>query len=122
MEEIKDIGEVVAKEIEDFFNDKNIKKNVEMLLNKGINPYYEREENKKENIFTDKKIVITGTFDIKRKDIKTFIEKSQGQVTGSVSSQTDYLLVGENPGSKLDKAKSLGVKVIDEDELKKHYK
>jgi len=122
LEEIKDIGEVVAKEIEDFFNDKNIKKNVEMLLNKGINPYYEREENKKENIFTDKKIVITGTFDIKRKDIKTFIEKSQGQVTGSVSSQTDYLLVGENPGSKLDKAKSLGVKVIDEDELKKHYK
>ena len=115
--EIRDIGEVVAEEIYKFFNDKNIKENINKLLNKGINPYYDYKEEVEENIFTDKKIVITGSFSITRKEIKSFIEKSGGQVTGTVSRNTDFLVMGENPGSKYDKAKSLGIKVIDKKEL-----
>ena len=115
--EIRDIGEVVAEEIYKFFNDKNIKENINKLLNKGINPYYDYKEEVEENIFTDKKIVITGSFSITRKEIKSFIEKSGGQVTGSVSRNTDFLVMGENPGSKYEKAKSLGIKVIDKKEL-----
>jgi DNA ligase (NAD+) len=118
--EIRDIGEIVAEEVYKFFNDKNILENIDKLIDKGIKPKYEVEVENKENIFTDKKIVITGSFNTKRKEIKEFIEKSGGQVTGSVSSNTDILLLGENPGSKYDKAKSLGVKIIEEEELNEY--
>ncbi len=117
--EIRDIGDIVAEEIYKFFHDNNITDSINKLLEKGIKPHYEGEAETKENIFTNKKVVITGSFNITRKDIKSFIEKSGGQVTGSVSRNTDLLVLGENPGSKYDKAKSLGVKIIDEEELNK---
>jgi DNA ligase (NAD+) len=60
--EIRDIGEIVAEEVYKFFNDKNILENIDKLIDKGIKPKYEVEVENKENIFTDKKIVITGTF------------------------------------------------------------
>ena len=122
LEKIKDIGGVVAEEIYKFFHDDNILESIDKLLEKGINPTYEVEEDTVKNIFTDKKIVITGSFKTKRKEIKEFIENSGGQVTGSVSSNTDILLLGENPGSKYDKAKSLGVKIIEEVELNEYLK
>ncbi|MDW7668944.1 MAG: NAD-dependent DNA ligase LigA [Bacillota bacterium] len=118
--EIRDIGEVVAEEICKFFHDDNITDSINKLLEKGIKPYFEGKDETKENIFTDKKIVITGSFNLTRKEIKNFIEKSGGQVTGSVSSNTDLLLLGENPGSKYDKAKELGIKIIDEEGLNKY--
>ncbi len=118
--EIRDIGEIVAEEIYKFFNDENITESINKLLEKGIKPYFEGEYETKKNIFTDKKIVITGKFNLNRKEIKSFIEKSGGQVTGAVSSNTDLLLLGDDPGSKHDKAKSLGIKTIDEKELEKH--
>lgn len=122
LEKIKDIGEVVAEEIYKFFHDDNILESIDKLLEKGINPTYEVEEDTVKNIFTNKKIVITGSFKTKRKEIKEFIENSGGHVTGSVSSNTDILLLGENPGSKYDKAKSLGVKIIEEQELNEYLK
>jgi len=115
--EIRDIGDIVAEEIYKFFHDDNITDSINKLLGKGIKPHYEDKDEIKNNIFTDKKVVITGSLNIPRKDIKTFIEKSGGRVTGSVSSNTDLLILGENPGSKYDKAKSLGIKIIDEEEL-----
>ncbi len=118
--EIRDIGEVVAEEIYKFFHDDNITDSINKLLEKGIKPQFEGEDETRENMFTDKKIVITGSFNLTRKEIKNFIEKSGGQVTGSVSSNTDLLLLGENPGSKYDKAKALGVKIIDEKELSEY--
>ena len=64
--------------------------------------------------------VVTGTLPtFSRDDAKTFIESHGGKVTDSVSKKTSYLVLGENPGSKFEKAKSLGVKIIGEDELKK---
>ncbi|HEX6308269.1 MAG TPA: NAD-dependent DNA ligase LigA [Longimicrobiales bacterium] len=61
--------------------------------------------------------VITGTHGMSRKEITTLVERHGGRVTGSVSRSTDFLVAGENPGSKLDRAKELGVRVIDEHEL-----
>ena len=64
--------------------------------------------------------MVTGTLpNFSRDDAKDFIENNGGKVTDSVSKKTSYLVLGENPGSKFDKAKSLGVKIIDEAELKK---
>ena len=62
--------------------------------------------------------VITGTLPtLGRNDAKVLIEKNGGKVTGSVSKKTDFLLCGEDAGSKLDKAKALDIKIIDENEL-----
>jgi len=64
-----------------------------------------------------KTFVVTGTHGMSRKEITGFIERHGGRVTGSVSKTTDYLVAGESPGSKLDRARELGVTVIDEDAL-----
>jgi DNA ligase (NAD+) len=67
----------------------------------------------------DKRLVLTGTLaGLTRAEAKTLIESAGGRVVGSVSSKTDYVVVGDQPGSKLDKARELGVPVIDEQELK----
>jgi DNA ligase (NAD+) len=85
----------------------------------GVDPQMEKDE-KKEGAFTGLTFVVTGTLpNFSRDDAKEFIENNGGKVTDSVSKKTSYLVLGENPGSKFDKAKSLGVKVIDEAELKK---
>jgi DNA ligase (NAD+) len=64
--------------------------------------------------------VVTGTLtNFSREGIKEFIQEHGGKVIGSVSKNTDYLVLGENPGSKLDKAQELGVKIIDENELRR---
>ena len=67
--------------------------------------------------------VVTGTLPtLSRDGVKEFIELNGGKVTDSVSKKTSYLVLGVEPGSKFEKAKSLGVKIIDEDELKKSAK
>ncbi|MCI0549426.1 MAG: NAD-dependent DNA ligase LigA, partial [Anaerolineae bacterium] len=72
------------------------------------------------NVFDGLTFVVTGTLPtFSRDDAKAFIESHGGKVTDSVSKKTSYLVLGENPGSKFDKAKSLGVKIIGEAELKK---
>ena len=71
-----------------------------------------------ENI-TNKKFVITGTIEgIPRDEIKLFIENNGGSVTGSVSKNTDAVIVGTDPGSKYDKALTLNIKIINEEEIK----
>mgnify|MGYP000489148386 FL=1 len=83
----------------------------------GVNPKYE-EENVVESIFTDKRVVITGTITgYTRNELKDIIEKMGGKVSGSVSKNTDYVIVGENPGSKYEKAVELGIEIIDEERL-----
>jgi len=92
-----------------------------LLLDKGIKPYYEDNTDNIDNIFTGKKVVITGTFKINRKKIINFIKKSGGKVTGSVSSKTDFILAGENTGSKLQDGKDLGVEIIEEEKFNKYF-
>lgn len=121
---IPDIGEIIAQGIVDFFKDEEIKKSIERLLSEGISPGHEEEE-KQEGPFLDKTVVVTGTLkNYGRKEIREFLEKLGAKVTDSVSKNTDYLLVGESPGSKLDKAEEIidsgtetNLKIISEEEF-----
>ena len=73
-----------------------------------------------DSIFSGKSIVLTGTLDnMSRDDASRYLERLGANVVSSVSKKTDYVLAGENAGSKLDKAKKLGIKIIDEEEFVK---
>lgn len=116
--QIPDIGEITAENIVEFFADTNINEAIDLLLSKGIkiNEDINKDSTNKLESLT---YVITGTIDnYKRDDVKELIEKNGGKVTGSVSKKTDALICGENAGSKLDKAKSLDIKIIEGNELK----
>ena len=116
---IPDVGPIVAESVVEFFQDERIIKSIERLLELGVNPKYEEEE-VEESIFTGKKVVITGTISAyKRSELKDIIEKLGGKITSSVSRNTDYVIVGENPGSKYEKAVELGIEIIDEERLLK---
>ncbi|WDV48196.1 NAD-dependent DNA ligase LigA [Clostridiaceae bacterium M8S5] len=115
---INDIGNKVAEDIIEFFNDEKINKSIEKMLQMGIKPVYEEIEKSTDSIFSGKTIVVTGTLEgISRKEIKNIITKLGGNVSSSVSKKTDYVIVGENPGSKFIKAEQLGIKIIDFDEF-----
>ena len=116
--QIPDIGEITAENIVEFFADANINEAIDLLLSKGIK-INEDINGDSTSILEALTYVITGTIDgYKRDDVKELIEKNGGKVTGSVSKKTDALICGENAGSKLDKAKSLDIKIIDGNELK----
>ncbi|RHW66378.1 NAD-dependent DNA ligase LigA, partial [Clostridium botulinum] len=101
--EVPDVGEIVAKSIYDFFEDEKIISNIEELLNLGVKPYYE-EERIDENPFMDKTIVVTGSLNnYSRGEIKDKLQSLGAKVSSSVSKNTDYVLVGEKPGSKYEK-------------------
>ena len=86
----------------------------------GIWPTGEVRGKKQEGVFSGLTFVITGTLPtFSRDDAKALIESQGGKVTDNVSKKTSYLVLGENPGSKHEKAKSLGVKIIGEEELRK---
>ncbi|MCC5427724.1 NAD-dependent DNA ligase LigA [Clostridium botulinum] len=115
--EVPDVGEIVAKSIYNFFEDEKIISNIEELLNLGVKPYYE-EERIDENPFMGKTIVVTGSLNnYSRGEIKDKLQSLGAKVSSSVSKNTDYVLVGEKPGSKYEKAIELGVKVINEEEF-----
>ena len=114
LDSISDIGEVVAESIFSYFNDeKNIKLIDKILLN-GVEIIYEERDDKLKGVT----FVLTGTLlEISRDKAKEEIIKLGGDVSSSVSINTSYLVVGENPGSKYEKAKKLGVKIINEKEF-----
>ena len=123
--EIKDIGDIIAKNIVDFFNNKNNIDLIEDLIKLGVTVLSSNKINNINNMFFGKTVVITGTLkNFSREEATKLLENFGSNVTNSISSKTDYLLCGENPGSKLTKAKNLGVNVIGEDifmlELNKH--
>ena len=114
--EMDDIGEVIASNIVDYFADESNKLELNNLLKyMHFNEIQETKENKE---LTGKTIVLTGTLSRYTRDQATeIIEGFGGKVSGSVSKNTYFVLAGENAGSKLAKAQSLGVKVINEDEF-----
>ncbi|NLW39342.1 MAG: NAD-dependent DNA ligase LigA [Tissierellia bacterium] len=114
---LPDIGPKIAESIVEFFQDERILEGIEKLLSEGVNPHYE-ETTIEESIFTNKTVVITGTIaGFTRKELKERIEDMGGKVTGSVSRNTDFVIVGENPGSKYERALELGIEIIDEERL-----
>ncbi|MCR3956406.1 MAG: NAD-dependent DNA ligase LigA [Gudongella sp.] len=116
---IQDIGEIVAESIVEFFQDEMIRSGIEKLLNEGVKPHHQQVEVEEESIFTGKTVVITGTIEgMTRNEIKDRVIGMGGTVTGSVSRKTDFVIVGEEAGSKLTKAQELNIPIIREDELK----
>ena len=114
---IDDIGSVMADSVIEFFSQSHVKEMIERFKLAGVNTQYIEEE-KLGNIFEGMTVVLTGTLSsMGRKEAAEIIEKNGGKVSGSVSKKTSLVIAGEEAGSKLDKANSLGVKVIDEEEF-----
>ncbi len=115
--EVADIGEVSAKCIQSFFAQEESQRMIARLLEYGVNMKRIEQEGESER-FAGLSFVITGTLpNMSRKQAAELIEKNGGKVSGSVSKKTAYLLAGANGGSKLTKAESLGIPVIDEERL-----
>ena len=118
---VTEVGPVVAQSVLDFFSSVAGKKILRRLKDIGIESKSEKVSAKKsaELPLAGKTFVLTGTLpSMTREEATEKIEVLGGHVTGSVSKKTDYVLAGTEPGSKYDKAKELGVKIIDETELR----
>lgn len=113
---LRDVGEIIANNIIEFFTDEFNSQMVDNLLKAGVN--IKETEKILGGVLEGKTFVLTGTLPTySRQDAGELIEKNGGQTTSSVSKKTDYVLAGENAGSKLEKAKALGVKIITEEEF-----
>lgn len=117
LQEVDDIGEISAECIRRFFTDEVNREQMKRLKQAGLNMEC-LETAGEDQRFAGLTFVITGTLpNMDRKEAAAKIEQFGGKVTGSVSKKTNYLLAGENAGSKLTKAQSLGIAVISEEEL-----
>ena len=117
---ISDIGDIMAKSIVEYFEDENNIELVNKLKEHGLNMNYLGKQIIKQEDFADKKFVITGTISIMPRDrLKEEITIRGGKTIESVSKNTDVLILGDNPGSKYEKAKELKITIWDEEELKK---
>ena len=114
--EVPDVGEIVARSIVEFFADPSIATQVDRLFAHGVKP--RPEEVQQDSPISGKTIVVTGTLEkLDRRQAEAFIESLGGKAAGSVSKKTDYVLAGESAGSKLTKARELGVRVLNEQEF-----
>ena len=112
LSKIEDVGEVVAKSIFNWFNSKDNIKLINSLISSGVEIEKLKPVRKK---LVGKTFVLTGELDkFTRDEAKTKIRELGGNVSSSVSAQTGFVIIGKNPGSKHDKAKKLGVKIINE--------
>jgi DNA ligase (NAD+) len=118
-----DVGPAVAQSMVEFFGSDAGRFALERLGKLGINPKsgnflpIAAKADTSKMPLAGLTFVITGTLSMDRDDMKAFIEEKGGKVSGSVSAKTSYLVAGEGGGSKRDKAESLGVNIISEDEL-----
>ncbi len=121
MIDIKQVGEKIADSVSRFFNDQENLAALDTLKASGLhiaNPDFEKSERK--NLPLDGlTLVVTGALPVPRKAVEEMIERAGGRAAGSVSKKTDYVVLGESPGSKLEKALSLGVKTISYEDLLK---
>ena len=116
--EIPDIGPIISKNIVDYFSDENNLKIIEELKELGLNMEYIGEELNIKEDFIDKSFVLTGTLTkLTREEAKALIENAGGKTVGSVSKKTYAVIVGDNPGSKYDKAKELNIPIWTEEEF-----
>ena len=121
LQEAPDVGPIVAQSIASFFREAHNREVIEQLRAAGVS-WKEGAPPKKASAgpFTGKIVVLTGSLAaMSRDEAKDRIESLGGKVTGSVSKKTDYVVAGDEAGSKLDRARELGVAVLDEDEFLK---
>lgn len=120
---ISDIGNVIAKSVVDYFSDPNKKGIVEELIEIGINTKYLGQEIKSNSEFEGKTFVLTGSLTIfTREEASQIIETLGGKTSSSVSKKTSAVIVGENPGSKYEKAKQLNIPIWTEQEFQEKLK
>ncbi len=118
LQQAEEVGPKVSQSIRQFFHEPRNRELVERLRQAGLTFEHAIKPKKAAGKLAGKVFVLTGTLpNLTREDAKECIEAAGGKVTGSVSKKTDYVVAGEDPGSKLDKANSLGVPVIGEPEL-----
>ena len=119
--EVNDVGPIVAQSIRTFFDQPHNREVVEQLRACGITwAEHDGSADAAPKPLAGKTFVLTGTLPtLTRDDAKELIEAAGGKVTGSVSKKTDYVVAGSEAGSKLDKARELGITVLDEAELRK---
>ena len=116
--EINDVGPVVAQSLHQFFQEDENKVIINNIIEFGV-----KWDDQAQNVTNNQKLnqqtfVVTGTLEnFSRDEIKELIENNGGKVSGSVSKKTSYVIIGDNPGSKADKAAELGVKIINEEQL-----
>lgn len=117
---IEGFGDIVAKSVHDFFHDEKTKHFFEKLGKVGVRIF--SDANKQKTVLSGKKIAVTGTLkNFSREEIKDIVKRAGGIIQSDVSAKTDYLVCGEKPGSKLTRAKELGVKVMAEEEFTRHF-
>jgi len=121
LQQIEGVGPNIAESIVDWFAQPVNQKVVKKLNAAGVNPESQLSGiSNQSGKLSGMTFVVTGTLPtLSRDGVKEFIESNGGKVTDSISKKTSYLVLGENPGSKAEKAKSMGVKILDESELKK---
>lgn len=116
--EIEGIGEDIAQSIVNYFKDPKTKEIIQKLKKAGVN--METSETQAQNILDGLTFCITGTLKaFSKEEAKKFVESLGGHFTDNLTKKTDYLVVGENPGSKLEKANKYGVKILTEEEFLK---
>ena len=114
LEELPNVGTIVARSITDFFRDEESHRLVHALLAAGVSPKAAQTESG--TLFAGMTFVLTGTLPtLTRAQAEEMIRQNGGRTAGSVSKKTSIVLAGESAGSKLDKARTLGVRIIDED-------
>ncbi len=120
LENVEGIGHEIAKSIRCFFDQEENRKTIQKISDGGVQiSSVKKTEEKEKGSLQGKIFVLTGTLEgMTRDQAKKAIESAGGKVTGSVSKNTDYVVAGESSGSKIDKAKQLGIEIIDEAALK----
>ncbi len=122
LSQINDIGEVMANSIIEFFMQEQTKDLIGKLKKAGVNMNCLEEESDDKR-FEGKTFVLTGSLELfTRKEAEDIIEKLGGKTSSSVSKKTDYVLAGEDAGSKLTKAQNLGINIISETDFKEMIK
>ncbi len=117
LSKLRDVGDIVADSIAGFFEDESLAAQVDRLLELGVTPRVS-EQGSSPALLAGKTLVVTGTLErMDRHGIEALIESLGGKAAGSVSRKTSYVVCGENAGSKLDKARELGVPVLTESEF-----
>ena len=116
LQEVKDVGPVVALSIRQFFSEPHNLAVIRQLRSAGVRwPEHAGMPRKPEGALAGKTFVLTGTLpSMAREAARELVESAGGKVHASVSTKTDYLVAGADPGSKYDRALKLGIKILDE--------
>lgn len=120
LQEVEGIGPEVSASLREWFGSASGRRTIAELKAAGVNMTQPRKRRAEAGPLAGKTIVVTGTLSkYSRSEAEALIKEHGGKAAGSVSKQTDFVVVGEAPGSKLDKARQLGVKVLTEEEFER---